>query len=118
MYKGFIVFFTALNICSCSKQYDIQPNEIPKAHVGQAYNQILNITGGRVIPYSFEVTTNMPEAMNISIQPLNKNEVDAYNNLKIEGIPKYKGNYTIRVYANFYSGGSGELDKTYQFKVE
>ncbi|ETR92746.1 hypothetical protein M212_0094 [Acinetobacter baumannii CI79] len=55
--------------------------------------------------------------MNISISPIDEHEADAYNNLKISGVPKYKGTFTIHIYAGFYATGDGKLDKTYEFIV-
>ncbi|MDO7209686.1 hypothetical protein Q5M48_16045 [Acinetobacter nosocomialis] len=102
----------------CGHEYTIEPERLPVAYVGKAYNQQLNISGGRVIPYSFEVETNFPSDMNISISPIDENEADAYNNLKISGVPKYKGTFTIHIYAGFYASGDGNLDKTYEFVVK
>lgn len=107
-----------LLMAGCGHEYTIEPERLPVAYVGKAYNQQLNISGGRVIPYSFEVETNFPSDMNISIEPIDQNEADAYNNLKISGVPKYKGTFTIHIYASFYAGGDGELDKTYEFIVK
>lgn len=106
-----------LLMAGCGHEYTIEPERLPVAYIGKAYNQQLNISGGRVIPYSFEVETNFSSDMNISIEPIDQNEADAYNNLKISGVPKYKGTFTIHIYANFYAGGDGELDKTYEFIV-
>ncbi|HGH3299179.1 TPA: hypothetical protein ACJKZ7_003734, partial [Acinetobacter baumannii] len=80
-----------LLMAGCGHEYTIEPERLPVAYVGKAYNQQLNISGGRVIPYSFEVETNFPSDMNISISPIDEHEADAYNNLKISGVPKYKG---------------------------
>ncbi|MCZ1179789.1 hypothetical protein [Acinetobacter pittii] len=107
-----------LLMAGCGHEYTIEPERLPVAYVGKAYNQQLNISGGRVIPYSFEVETNFPSDMNISISPIDKNEADAYNNLKISGVPKYKGTFTIHVYAGFYASGDGNLDNTYEFVVK
>lgn len=106
-----------LLMTGCGDEYTIEPDSLPVAYVGKAYNQQLNIAGGRVIPYSFEVETNFPSDMNISISPIDENEADAYNNLKITGVPKYKGTFTIHIYAGFYASGEGKLDKTYEFIV-
>jgi len=106
-----------LVMTGCSHEYTIEPDSLPVAYVEKAYNQQLNIAGGRVIPYSFEVETNFPNDMNISISPIDENEADAYNNLKITGVPKYKGTFTIHIYAGFYASGDGKLDKTYEFIV-
>ncbi|MCU4504050.1 hypothetical protein KTI78_12825 [Acinetobacter sp. WU_MDCI_Abxe161] len=106
-----------LVMTGCGHDYTIEPARLPVAYVGKAYNQQLNISGGRVIPYTFEVETNFPSDMNISIEPIDQNEADAYNNLKISGVPKYKGNFTIHIYAGFYASGDGKLDKTYEFIV-
>lgn len=106
-----------LVMAGCSHEYTIEPDSLPVAYVGKAYNQQLNISGGRVIPYSFEIETNFPSDMNISISPIDENEADAYNNLKISGVPKYKGTFTIHIYAGFYASGDGKLDKTYEFIV-
>lgn len=107
-----------LLMTGCGHEYTIEPERLPVAYVGKAYNQQLNISGGRVIPYSFEVETNFPSNMNISISPIDENEADAYNNLKISGVPKYKGTFTIHIYAGFYASGDGNLDKTYEFVVK
>lgn len=104
-------------MAGCGHEYTIEPDSLPVAYVGKAYNQQLNILGGRVIPQSFEVKDNFPSDMNISIEPIDQNEADAYNNLKISGVPKYKGIFTIHIYAGFYASGDGKLDKTYEFIV-
>lgn len=106
-----------LLMAGCGHEYTIEPERLPVAYVGKAYNQQLNISGGRVIPNSFEVETNFPSDMNISISPIDEHEADAYNNLKISGVPKYKGTFTIHIYAGFYASGDGKLDKTYEFIV-
>lgn len=106
-----------LLMAGCGHEYTIEPERLPVAYVGKAYNQQLNISGGRVIPYSFEVETNFPSDMNISISQIDEHEADAYNNLKISGVPKYKGTFTIHIYAGFYATGDGKLDKTYEFIV-
>lgn len=107
-----------LLMAGCGHEYTIEPERLPVAYVGKAYNQQLNISGGRVIPYSFEVKTNFSSDMNISIEPIDQNEADAYNNLKISGVPKYKGTFTIHIYAGFYASGDGNLDKNYEFVVK
>ncbi|ENV01269.1 MULTISPECIES: hypothetical protein [Acinetobacter] len=112
------VIFLTLSLCGCSKDYNIEPNKLPIAHIGKEYNQILKITGGRVIPQSFEVKDNFPSDMNISIEPIDQYEADAYNNLKISGVPKYKGTFKIYIYAGFYASGDGNLDKTYELIVK
>jgi len=109
--------FPVLLMAGCGHEYTIEPDSLPVAYVGKAYNQQLNILGGRVIPQSFEVKDNFPSDMNISIEPIDQNEADAYNNLKISGVPKYKGIFTIHIYAGFYASGDGKLDKTYEFIV-
>ena len=116
MYKYFLIILLIL-FSGCNHEYTIEPDSLPVAYVGKAYNQQLKISGGRVIPYSFEVETNFPSDMNISIEPIDQNEADAYNNLKISGVPKYKGTFTIHIYAGFYASGDGKLDKTYEFIV-
>lgn len=107
-----------LLMAGCGHEYIIKPERLPVAYVGKVYNQQLKITGGRVIPQSFEVKTNYPSDMNISISPIDENEADAYNNLKISGVPKYKGTFTIHIYVGFYASGDGNLDKTYEFLVK
>ncbi|MCH2072645.1 hypothetical protein [Acinetobacter pittii] len=116
-FKNLIILFLMTSFLGCSRDYKIEPHELPIAHIGKEYNQTLKITGGRVIPQSFEVKDNFPSDMNISIEPIDQNEADAYNNLKISGVPKYKGNFTIHIYAGFYASGDGKLDKTYEFIV-
>lgn len=49
-----------LLMTGCGHEYTIDPERLPVAYVGETYNQQLNITGGRVIPQSFEVETNFP----------------------------------------------------------
>ncbi|MEO4177990.1 hypothetical protein ABH298_17600 [Acinetobacter pittii] len=107
-----------LVMTGCGHEYTIEPERLLVAYVGKAYNQQLNISGGRVIPQSFEVKDNFPSDMNIPIEPIDQYEADAYNNLKISGVPKYKGTFTIHIYAGFYASDDGNLDKTYEFVVK
>lgn len=46
-----------LLIAGCGHEHTIEPERLPVAYVGKVYNQTLKITGGRVIPQSFEVET-------------------------------------------------------------
>ena len=106
-----------LSLFGCGKEYKIEPTELPVAHIGKPYNQILKISGGRVIDQHFEVTTNFPDEMQIIIRPIDSTQADAYNNIEIKGTPKYKGKYKINIHADFYGGGSNEIKKTYDFIV-
>lgn len=102
-------------LLGCSKEYKIEPTELPNAHVDKPYNQILKISGGKVSDGHFKVTTSYPEDMNLQILPVN--DLDGYNLIKINGIPKYKGKYSIKIKAYFYGGGDKKIDKTYDFIV-
>lgn len=115
--KKLIIIPIFLSLLGCGKEYSIQPNELPPAHVGKPYYQDINISGGRVASQSFKATVNYPQDMGVSIQPITPNEADAYNILKVEGVPKYKGKYTINISTGFYGGGNAEINKTYDFVV-
>lgn len=100
----------------CGSKYEIHPHELSIAYVGKPYSQILTISGGKVIDKNFILETNFPEDMGFTIQPVN--DTDGYNTFKIEGTPKYYGNYRISVYANFFGGGASEINKTYLLTVQ
>jgi hypothetical protein len=100
----------------CGHEYTIEPERLPVAYVGKAYNQQLKITGGKVSEQHFELTSNIPENQGIQITPVD--DIDGYNHIKIEGIPKYKGRYKILINAYFYGRGDDKLTKTYEFVVK
>lgn len=79
-----------LLIAGCGHKYTIEPERLPVAYVGKIYNQTLKITDRKVIPQSFEVETNFPSDMNISISPIDENEADVYNILKTTGVQNIK----------------------------
>jgi hypothetical protein len=105
-----------LLMTGCGHEYTIEPERLPVAYAGKAYNQQLKITGGKVSEQHFELTSNIPENQGIQITPVD--DIDGYNHIKIEGIPKYKGRYKILINAYFYGRGDDKLTKTYEFVVK
>lgn len=100
----------------CQDKYTVEPESLPVAYVGQTYTQQLKITGGKVSEQHFELTSNIPENQGVKITPLD--DIDGYNHIKIEGIPKYKGKYRIVINTYFYGRGDDKLTKTYEFVVK
>lgn len=100
----------------CSRDYKIEPHELPVAYVGKTYNQQLKITGGKVSEQHFGLTSNIPENQEVKITTVD--DIDGYNHIKIEGIPKYKGKYKIIINTYFYGRGDNKLTKTYEFVVK
>ncbi|AOA58903.1 hypothetical protein [Acinetobacter larvae] len=111
----FTIIFSIF-LYGCGRKYEIHPLELPNAYTGKSYSQTVTISGGKVIDKNFILKTNFPEDMGLKIQTVN--DLDGYNVFKIEGIPKYKGNYIVTVYAEFFGGGNNEIKKTYKFTVE
>ncbi|MCU4349025.1 hypothetical protein KTH05_14870 [Acinetobacter lactucae] len=100
----------------CQDKYTVEPHELPVAYVGKSYNQFIKITGGKVSEQHFELTSNIPENQGFQITPVD--DIDGYNHIKIEGIPKYKGKYKIIINTYFYGRGDDKLTKTYEFVVK
>ena len=98
------------------EKYKISPESLPVAHINQEYQQIIKISGGKVIDKYAELETNIPENLGITVKPVD--DLDGYNVIQIKGVPKYKGKYTIHIRADFYAGGDAEIDKTYSFIVQ
>ena len=116
--KFIILLLIVLGTVGCTKKYKIEPDELPIAHVDQAYNQELIILGGRVVDDTLKITNDFPNNMNIAISSIDDDSIpEMYNNLKIEGTPRYKGRYSINISAQFYGGGDNKLDKTYYLVV-
>ncbi|SCD14195.1 Uncharacterised protein [Acinetobacter baumannii] len=105
-----------LLMAGCGHEYTIESEKLPVAYVGKAYNQQLNISGGKVSEQHFELTSNIPENQGVKITPVD--DIDGYNHIKIEGIPKYKGKYKIVINTYFYGRGDDKLTKTYEFVVK
>lgn len=110
------VIFLTLSLCGCSKDYNIEPHELPVGYVGKPYSQFIKIAGGKVSEQHFELYTNIPENQEVKITPVD--DRDGYNHIKIDGIPKYKGKYKIIINAYFYGQGDDKLNKTYEFVVK
>ncbi|EPF74392.1 hypothetical protein GCM10025882_40280 [Acinetobacter gyllenbergii] len=111
------IFTLCFALMGCSRNYQVQPSELPIAHMNKNYSQDITITGGRVIERSFEIKTNFPSDMGVEVKPINTNDISAYNKLRVEGVPKYKGAYDISISVGFYGAGDDELSKTYKFVV-
>lgn len=115
-FKKVIIFFLITSFLGCSRDYNIEPNELSVAYVGKSYTQFIKITGGKISEQHFELTSNIPENQEIKITSID--DVDGYNHIKIDGIPKYKGKYEIVINAYFYGRGDDKLNKTYEFVVK
>jgi len=117
MKEGIFYVLIFINILvGCSKGYKIEPNELLNARVGQPYQQSLIISGGKVIDKDNLSSTEIPENLGITVQPVN--DLDGYNIIEIKGTPKYKGIFKIHVLAGFYGGGRAEINKEYTLTVE
>lgn len=115
-FKKLIIFFLITSFLGCGRDYNIEPNELSVAYVGKTYNQQLEITGSKVSEQHFELTSNIPENQGVKITSVD--DIDGYNHIKIEGIPKYKGKYEIIINAYFYGRGDDKLTKTYEFIIK
>lgn len=117
MKSKLILFFSIfLILTACGKKYTITPESLAEAHVNQAYHQVIHISGGKVIDKDNPLSTDIPENLGITVQPVN--DLDGYNVIEIKGTPKYKGIFKIHVLAGFYGGGSAEINKEYTLTVE
>ncbi|WP_111893855.1 hypothetical protein [Acinetobacter sp. MB5] len=114
--KLIVIFSILLILTGCGKKYTITPDTLSVAYVNQEYKQTIKISGGKVIDKDMPLETNIPDDLGIIIQPLN--DLDGYNIIKIQGVPKYKGKYTIHILAGFYGGGGAEVNKTYNLMVQ
>lgn len=111
-----IIFSILLILTGCGKKYTIIPDVLPTAHVNQEYRQLIQISGGKVVDKEVELTTDIPDDLGITVKP--ENDLSRYNIIEIKGKPKYKGSFSIKIWAGFQGGGSSVIDKTYTFKVE
>ncbi|MEQ1325036.1 hypothetical protein [Acinetobacter soli] len=114
--KVTFIFSTLLILTGCGKKYSITPDSLPIAHVNQEYKQIIKISGGKVFDQYASLETNIPKELGIIVQPVN--DLDRYNILEIKGIPKYQGEYTITINADFFGGGGAKINKAYILKIE
>ncbi|CAA0215824.1 hypothetical protein ABKPCSM17A_01795 [Acinetobacter baumannii] len=115
-FKNLIILFLMTSFLGCSRDYKIEPHELPVGYVVKLYSQFIKITGGKVSEQHFELYENIPENQEVKITPVD--DIDGYNHIKIDGIPKYKGKYKIVINAYFYGRGDDKLNKTYEFVVE
>lgn len=115
-HKLIFIFSIILIITGCGKKYKITPEDLPVAYINKEYQQIIRISGGKVVDKYAELETNIPEALGVTVKPVD--DLDGYNVIQIKGIPKSKGKYIIRIRADFYAGGGAEIDKTYNFIVQ
>ncbi len=115
-HKLIFIFSIILIITGCGKKYKITPEDLPVAYINQEYQQIIRISGGKVIDKYAELETNIPEDLSVTVKPVD--DLDGYNVIQIKGTPKHKGEYRIHIRADFYAGGDAEIDKTYNFIVQ
>ncbi|UGQ25315.1 hypothetical protein [Acinetobacter calcoaceticus] len=114
--KLVFIFSILVLFTGCGKKYKITPDSLPIAHVNQEYRQLIQISGGKVSDTSSPLKTDIPENLGITVKPAN--DLDGYNIIEVKGTPKYKGTFTIHIWAGFYAGGSNEINKTYTFTVQ
>ncbi|MDR7015471.1 hypothetical protein [Acinetobacter sp. 3657] len=114
--KLIVIFSILLILVGCGKKYTITPDSLPVASVNQEYKQTIKISGGKVVDQYASLETNIPKELGIIIQPVN--ELDGYNIIEIKGTPKYSGEYTITIKADFFGGGGAEINKTYTLTVQ
>ncbi|EOH6036177.1 hypothetical protein OHW25_03845 [Acinetobacter baumannii] len=114
--KLIAIFSILLILTGCGKKYTITPDELPVAHVNQEYYQVIHIEGGKVVDKDQPLNTNIPEDLGVTVQPANN--LDGYNIIEVKGTPKYKGTFTIHIWAGFYAGGGKEIKIIYTLKVE
>ncbi|PTV49542.1 hypothetical protein [Acinetobacter seifertii] len=114
--KLIAIFSILLMLTGCGKKYTITPDSLPIAHVNQEYKQTIEISGGKVVDHYAKLETNIPKELGITVQPAN--DLDGYNVIEVKGTPKYKGIFTIHIWAGFYAGGNNEINKTYNFTVQ
>jgi hypothetical protein len=114
--KLVFIFSILLILTACGNKYSITPDNLPLAHINQAYQQTIKVSGGKIIDKNQPLKTNIPENLGITIQPAN--DIDGYNIIEIKGTPKYSGTFTIHILGGFYGGGDAKINKKYTFKVE
>jgi len=114
--KLVFIFSILVLLTGCGKKYTIIPDVLPTAHVNQEYRQLIQISGGKVVDKEAELTTDIPDDLGITVKPVN--DLSRYNIIEIKGKPKYKGSFSIKIWAGFQGGGSSVIDKTYTLKVE
>lgn len=114
--KLIAIFSILLILTGCGKKYKITPDSLPMAHVNQEYKQTIEISGGKVSDTSSPLKKDIPENLGITVQPAN--DLDGYNIIEVKGTPKYKGVFTIHIWAGFYAGGGNEIKKNYTFTVQ
>lgn len=79
MYKYLLI---VLSLYGCTgKDYPVEPNQIPAGTVGKLYNQKIDVSGGVVIPYTVQMTTDFKEDMGVVVKPINQDVSDVYNHL-------------------------------------
>lgn len=115
-HKLIFIFSIIFILTGCGKKYTIIPEDLPAAHINQEYQQIIKISGGKVIDKYAELETNTAEDLGVTVKPVD--DLDGYNVIQIKGTPKHKGEYRIHIRADFYAGGDAEIDKTYSFIVQ
>jgi len=118
MNKSFIFLFLTILLSGCGKKdYPVEPNQVPAGTVGKLYNQKIDVSGGVVIPYTVQITTDFKEDMGVVVKPINQDVSDAYNHLVIYGVPKYSGDFKIKISGGIYGSGDGKFTKEYTYKV-
>lgn len=56
-HKLIFIFSIILIITGCGKKYKITPEDLPVAYINQEYQQIIRISGGKVIDKYAELET-------------------------------------------------------------
>lgn len=107
-----IFYILSIMILMGCNRMEITPETINSEKKYGYYNEVVNISGGRVRSATVVIDTDFPEDMNLNIHPVG-DLASPYNSFSIQGKPKYSGHFSITISGDTYrgSGGGGEFEK-------
>ena len=113
----FIIMLSLL-LAGCDHRLQFDKAVLAPAMFGKSYSEVIQIEDVKLI-YT-HVETDLPKESGLNIQVDEKTRFFSENVIVIDGIPKVRGHFNIRIYGKFRGGAFGQVidfNKTYTLQI-
>ncbi|WP_111858055.1 hypothetical protein [Acinetobacter sp. CFCC 10889] len=105
-------------LTGCDHQLQFDKAVLAPATYGKSYAEVIQIEDVELL-YTL-VGTNLPDHSGLKIDVDGKSDLLSKNTIMIDGTPKIRGDYDIRIYGKFRGGAFGQVidfNKTYKLYI-
>lgn len=108
----------SLLLAGCDHRLQFDKAVLAPAMFGKSYSEVIQIEDVELL-YTL-VGTNLPDHSGLKIDVDGQSDLLSKNIIMIDGTPKIRGDYEIRIYGKFRGGAFGQVidfNKTYTLQI-